>query len=44
MISKKIFKKNLLCPFEDCNKRYSSNIALNAHLRKRHQKKVTPTI
>lgn len=34
---KKIFKKNVLCSFEGCSKRYSSNIALNAHIRRCHR-------
>lgn len=34
---RKIFKKDNLCPYHNCLKRYSSRIALNCHLRKRHQ-------
>lgn len=34
---KKIFAKDLKCPFLGCTKNYSSKIALNAHLRKVHR-------
>lgn len=33
---KKIFKKDRSCPFEACSRKYSSNIALNAHIKKVH--------
>lgn len=34
---KKSFKKVVECPFEECNHKYSSKIALNCHIRIKHQ-------
>jgi len=34
--SKKIFKKDKLCPVPGCSHKYSSRIALRAHLREKH--------
>lgn len=30
------YEKTHLCPLQDCGKKYSSRIALRAHLRKKH--------
>jgi hypothetical protein len=37
--AKKIFKKNISCPFGHCSNKYSSRIALNSHLRVKHGRK-----
>lgn len=34
--TKKIFKKDHNCPHVNCVKKYSSKIALNAHIKKKH--------
>ena len=36
---KKFYKKDRACEYEGCEKKYSSQIALNAHIKKVHQKK-----
>lgn len=36
---KKIFKKNIYCPFQNCSNKYSSKIALNSHIRAKHKKR-----
>lgn len=36
---KKFYKKDRACEYEGCEKRYSSQIALNAHIKKAHRKK-----
>ena len=33
---KKFFKKDLICPQNNCTRKYSSKIALNAHIKKKH--------
>jgi hypothetical protein len=35
---KKHYAKNKQCEYENCDKKYSSQIALNAHLKKAHRK------
>jgi 3-deoxy-D-arabino-heptulosonate 7-phosphate (DAHP) synthase len=35
---KKLYKKDKQCSHENCNKKYSSQIALNAHIKKVHRK------
>ena len=34
---KKKFKKAIMCPNYDCGRKYSSKIALNCHIRNKHQ-------
>jgi hypothetical protein len=41
---KKIFKKNISCPYEGCSNGYSSKIALNSHIRSKHIKKTGGTV
>lgn len=36
---KKKFKKVITCPYDDCGRRYSSKIALNCHIRTKHNVK-----
>lgn len=36
---RKALQKHLVCPYEGCEKRYSSRIALNCHLRTKHEGK-----
>lgn len=33
---KKKFKKAIMCPLDECGKKYSSKIALNCHIRNKH--------
>jgi len=33
------FKKDKICPIKGCRKRYSSRIALKAHVKRKHPKK-----
>jgi hypothetical protein len=33
---KKVFKKDKGCPVEGCGRKYSSRIALRAHIRREH--------
>lgn len=37
-IKKRKFKKHIQCPYEGCEKKYSSFIALNMHKRQKHKK------
>ena len=36
---RKIFLKDKKCPIDGCERRYSSKIAVNAHIRKHHMRK-----
>jgi len=36
---KKILKKSVNCPYQNCNHKYSSKIALNCHIRIKHSVK-----
>ena len=36
---KKKFRKVIHCPYEDCDRKYSSKIALNCHLRTKHKRR-----
>lgn len=33
---KKYYKKDHICPQNNCTRKYSSKIALNAHIKKKH--------
>lgn len=39
----KFFPKDLKCPVRTCHRKYSSKIALNAHLRAKHRRANTET-
>ena len=42
-IERRALRKHLICPYEQCDRRYSSQIALNCHLRTKHNEKKSRT-
>ena len=42
-IHRRALRKHLICPYEQCDRRYSSQIALNCHLRTKHNEKKSRT-